>query len=825
MATTWNPSDKNGATLSNGNLTATVAAVSAPAYARGTFALSTGKAYFEITIALTDIGQVWAGLATATAAVDSGWSNQSGVWALRGSGAIWEDDQSSTFTSSYGDAAVVGVAVDFSAGKVWFSVDGVFDSGDPAAGTGPHATFTSGSSLFPLWGGFFDEGSPTISGTAAFTAAGLTHAAPSGFSAWDDAGGLETGTAEASIEVTVSSLSGSAAAPISLAVANTGDGACPITVYVTAEEFGEVPGTLTDARGYVWKARVYLDDVNVSARLVDSLRVHAEEDAARVADFTLVASPGPINPLAWTSTPVRIDFVRVVWQQPPLAPLEQPYRLFTGKVDLAHYDPVTRKVKFDCTDDVQNIVAALSKEDIDDLVGGAFSRGAQGEVDEHWEYAQARLDTVFGSLDCNAYAGPRVTLWDDLPVWRIFTDDMVVDGSIEVELPRRKDLVNQIAIAHQYRFHRLRERRASVAFSASIIGTQAYARGYQLPRQAEIESSLSSLGWHVISTSFSQGFDYVAIGDPPGCPTGGSGDWWMVTGGGCSNASLRLGQRHAQPITEEYAITVTAPGSVAAHGVIEKPLRGALASEWNPEAWESDLSLAPDVLAADLDYAPDAPRADCDAAITALVMMAQRTILASHRTARVRWTTPLRPGVDVSNAAHIDTATVEASGKIADFTHTLDIATGAATTRIGIAISGVAAGGITASDPVTVPPPPDVDAEIGVDDWAAGLPDLGCHVGGTTGSTYSDNLMGFLINAPAKLTAYNFTLGQSFSWDNPYWSGEILNGAIISNNDFPVEGFRSRFPGVASSHRQAVGLAKEDEFSVGIPEDTFILSA
>lgn len=614
--------------------------------------------------------------------------------------------------------------------------------------------------------------------------------------------------ASAPIRVTVTAPTGAAAAPIHVAVSTTGNAEASIQV-------GVVDADTTTT----WTLRVVLAGNDVSSRLTGVLRVRAEEDAARLAEFTLLPTSGPVDPIEWTGAPVTLACGRTI------AGVTVYYRLFTGKVDVAEYDPMTCKVRYLCTDDLHNVVAALSKANIDAIVGGLYSRGAQGEIDEHWDYAQGRLDSVPGSLDANAWGGPRVSLWDGLPVWRTYTDAHVLDRSVSVTLPRRKDLVNQIDIVYQYRFHRLRERRASLAFSASIIGTQAYARGYALPSQGEIESAINGAGWKVLSSSFQEGYAYVKIGDPAGAPAGGPGDWWIVTGGGVSNASARVAQRHAQPITEEYAITVTASDSIAAHGSIAKPLRGALASEWNPAAWEQDWTLTPDTSSTSVDHSPDAPRAESDDTIQTLIAMARRQILASHRTARVRWALACRPDLDLDRAVAIDTATVEASGKVAEFEHEFDIDAGTAITTLAIASSGVAAGGLAVSTPATVPTPPDADAAAGTDDWPSGLPDFGVHVGGMVGSNYNENLMGFLVNAPRFLTAHNFTLDQDFSFENPYWSQPPSSGKVQRSYDFPVTGFRARLPGVATSHRAALVMDKSGSYDTAIPEDPFTLSA
>ena len=50
------------------------------------------------------------------------------------------------------DASVVGCAIDFAAGKVWFAVNGVWQNGNPATGAGGSATTFANGPVFPMFG-------------------------------------------------------------------------------------------------------------------------------------------------------------------------------------------------------------------------------------------------------------------------------------------------------------------------------------------------------------------------------------------------------------------------------------------------------------------------------------------------------------------------------------------------------------------------------------------------------------------------------------------------------------------------------------------------
>ena len=84
------------------------------------------------------------------------------------------------------------VALDLTAGKLWYGKDGVWMAGDPAAGTGATHTGVSGT-LFPAG----NAGAyPNFNITANFGATAFAYAAPSGFSGLDLLPGIASCTSE-----------------------------------------------------------------------------------------------------------------------------------------------------------------------------------------------------------------------------------------------------------------------------------------------------------------------------------------------------------------------------------------------------------------------------------------------------------------------------------------------------------------------------------------------------------------------------------------------------------------------------------------------------
>lgn len=609
---------------------------------------------------------------------------------------------------------------------------------------------------------------------------------------WGAAPEVPLNHAVAPIVITVSDPSGHATAPIRIDVTASGHATAPIRVDVMDAEALRV-----------FAARVYLDGV-LQANLVGTVEVDAEAGASRTARFTLRLTDPPVSLLAWVGLPVAIDFVRVI------TGVQVPWRKFTGRVDLPTWNPYQMEMALDCVDDLRDVVAGLDRAAILTLTGGQYSVGAQGEIEDNWDYAQAVMESVAGDLDAGPSGGPRVTPWTGLPVWRTFSAEDLLDPAPVLELPRLQNLVNTVEISYEYRYAVCRERRASVAWSGSIIGVAALARGYQFPDLDAVHGAVGGLDWHILSYAWSSAYSLVKTAKPVGAPDGADGDWWVVTGGGIANYSARLGQRHSQTVTETYTLTVSAPDAVAAHGVRMRPLRGAMASEWAADEWETDWTLTtPDATAGDVAYAPDATRADSDACIATLLAMARRQILESHRVP-VTFSVGCVPELDVSLAVALelpDATTL--SGKVSRVVDVLEIDAGSATSTLTIAPMGIAS---VAADALTAPAPPDLAAALESDTWGLAIPALGTHVGGATLSApYDEDVMGYLANAPAQLTAYNPTLGATYTYDNSYYAPAAT---------WPTEGFRVSMPGVAGSHRNPIDLAATASYRVAIPAES-----
>jgi hypothetical protein len=192
---TWNPSDKNaGSTLSGGNLICTDNFASGVwGTGRSKVSKNSGKWYVEVTITTISTGSVpgWSGaigFATAAASIaNNDWLGRDAAgWAftLKTTTSPSKINNSvstplSTITNaSAGDKG--NLAIDFDAGKIWIGKNGVWDTGDPAAGTLPSFTFTPNTAMFLAYSNQCLSALTLNAGATAFTTA-----APAGFnSGW-----------------------------------------------------------------------------------------------------------------------------------------------------------------------------------------------------------------------------------------------------------------------------------------------------------------------------------------------------------------------------------------------------------------------------------------------------------------------------------------------------------------------------------------------------------------------------------------------------------------------------------------------------------------
>ena len=179
--TFWNPADKSAyITLINNNLSKTQSVFIGAV--RSNTSKSTGKWYFEIRLDAA-ASSFFVGVANSSASTGAQMGSDANGWSYDYGGKKYNGGSLTDYGSSYvafGD--VIGVAVDMTNGKLYFSKNGTWqNSGDPVAGTGYAFNNLTGT----LFAGFGAGGGGTSNGTANFGATPFAYSPPANYLPWD----------------------------------------------------------------------------------------------------------------------------------------------------------------------------------------------------------------------------------------------------------------------------------------------------------------------------------------------------------------------------------------------------------------------------------------------------------------------------------------------------------------------------------------------------------------------------------------------------------------------------------------------------------------
>lgn len=176
---TLNPLNAISIAPANGNLDVSNSTAGTASYSGGTIAMSSGKWYFEVLV-----GGNYANIQAGVRSSDGILSNTT---MYRTFNAIDGTKNNGSSSTAYGSAAasgsIVGCAVDMDAGKIWFSVNNVWQaSGNPTAGTNAAFTDLTGS-VIPLFTTYVNSAGNTSTIVTNFGQRPFAYTAPSGFKA------------------------------------------------------------------------------------------------------------------------------------------------------------------------------------------------------------------------------------------------------------------------------------------------------------------------------------------------------------------------------------------------------------------------------------------------------------------------------------------------------------------------------------------------------------------------------------------------------------------------------------------------------------------
>lgn len=537
----------------------------------------------------------------------------------------------------------------------------------------------------------------------------------------------------------------------------------------------------------VWGVQVLVGAVDVTADIVGELTVEAEEGAARIADLVLQPGAGAtVDVPSWTGKPVVISFTDMSTGVPTGAVV-----LFSGIVDLPTIDLRTRCLNLRCTDDLQGVLAGLSKAAIDTLVGGRWSPAVFNAAADAYTYAQDRLSTVPACLDLDLTRTPRLTPWAAKPTADLsFTADHILENSLVPQFAERVGLINQVDLSFGYRFPRQKSEGYQVNYDYLALHITSFPYWVRdgnpfLSRDA-VRSAIQSAGGSIVSETWTAlPTTGQVIPGTGGAPAG----FWIPNPATdplfCLGFSIVASFDYGQDIEETYSITVNNPASIAEVGVVRESMSGSLQGQYNdPVAVETNVllyknkisAIPPKDLAAvvvgltnsaDVTLTTDSNRTAAEAAIEVLVDVAKVRIFAASRRSSVAGSLPLNPALDVDKTVAINADGVLAKGKVRRVLHRMAPQSGRAVSDFELAICSVAGVGISHPDDATTAP-----------------------AGSTAGTTST-------LSAPSVT-----------------WNGLAGQDQVITIT----------FPGVAAVERNKSNVAISQTFRAEIAEDVFTIT-
>jgi len=239
------------------------------------------------------------------------------------------------------------------------------------------------------------------------------------------------------------------------------------------------PEYIVRGQSFVWALRVLVDGVNRTAQLTGTVTVDREEGAAGIAGFNLFIAPGvAVVPPDWKGRPVSIDYISTSQGATTEA------RRYAGQISIANWNPVSRVLTCECSDQLQQRVEGMTVAAIDSLVGGFWSADVFEEVEgrSHWDYARERLSTRPVGLDCSPTGELRVTSWYAAAPHFIYGPGTTLYQTVELQQADLDRTTNRVEIEFSYRYSRLWQRNKNYSWQSPVTEGQTGLGGFCLWR-------------------------------------------------------------------------------------------------------------------------------------------------------------------------------------------------------------------------------------------------------------------------------------------------------------------------------------------------------
>lgn len=498
------------------------------------------------------------------------------------------------------------------------------------------------------------------------------------------------------------------------------------------------PEYIVRGQSFVWALRLLVDGMDHTAQLTGQMTIIRQEGAAGLADFGLFIALGlPVVPPDWKGRTVTIDYITTSQYVTTEA------RRYTGQISIANWNPVSRVLTCECSDQLQQRVEGMTVEAIDALVGGYWSADVFEPVEgrSHWDYALERLSTRPVSLDCSPTGDLRVTSWYAVSPHFVYGPGTTLYQTVDLQQSDLDESTNRVEIEFGYRYNRLWQLNERYVWRhPGTLGLDGMAGFCQwrtdpteLPQIGMVEDAASGSGQTVLNP------DYYRLPLTMADPCGTGVGWTNVYDDLLLGVTWTGARRWVQTVTETYSLTLaTAAGEAEATRIVQRSSATVNVESDMAEAWTEGPI---DGSGGAFDIPNDARR---NAAMVVALRMGQVEIIGAHRETTVSWQVPtsMALGVDLVHTLQVADQGVTAGGKCRRIVDSFDLGSGSAVTTISIAI--MRGGGV--SDPLTLPGRLG-EGQIGEGEGNVFYTPLPSQLGGRTGiPPYDDELDGFAGN-------------------------------------------------------------------------------
>lgn len=457
------------------------------------------------------------------------------------------------------------------------------------------------------------------------------------------------------------------------------------------------PEYVVRGQSFVWALRLLVAGQNLTAQLTGTITVDREEGAAGIAGFDLFIAPGvPVTPPDWKGGAVSIDYISTTQGETTET------RRYTGSISQASWDPVSRVLSCECSDQLQQRTEALSVAAIDALVGGYWSADVFEPVEgrSRWDYALERLSTRPVSLDCSPTGGLRVTSWYATAPHFVFGPGTTLYQSVDLQQGDLDRTINRVEIEFSYRYSRLWQRNKNYRWESPETQGQTGLGGFclwrsnshELPTKEMIEDAAADNSETLLSPVYYE----LPLTLPDPC---GDGNPWINTFDDLLLGVSWIGARRwVQTVTETYRLTLaTTAGEAEPSRIVQRAGYTVDIESDRADEWTSEPILGGNSGTTDL--SDETRRA---AAMNVALRAGQTEIIAAHRETTLTWQVPasLALGIDLTHTLELNDQGAHAIGKCRRIMDSFDLASGEAITTISIAV--MRGGGV--SDPMTLPP-------------------------------------------------------------------------------------------------------------------------